>query len=123
MGLPWMEREKWASVTSDLMNITNFDDNVIRYSKYGKPNRKISSKKIDLCTQRIAKPLDIVRRLSKYAGYLVITLPEFLGLNLEVVRVVIPELITLSLPSFPPRFHPRFNISGGVINNEPHPLA
>jgi len=122
MGLPWMDLEKWEGIKRNTTSITNFDDNVIFYAKYGKPPRKVSRSAFGSNANN-SRPLDAVRKLSKYAGFLVITLPEFEDLNLEVVRVSIPELLTLSLPSFPPRLHPRFNSCGGISNNVPHPLA
>ena len=61
--------------------------------------------------------------MSRYAGYLVITTPEFENMNLEVVRVSIPELLPLCLPSYPPYYHKRYETIGGIRNNVPHPLA
>lgn len=61
--------------------------------------------------------------LSRYACFMNITLPEFDKLNLSVTRVVLPELLPICLPSYPPFHHSRYKTIGGIRNEYPHPLA
>jgi len=124
MNLPWMDPEKYRTITRKSTGINNLDDNVILYAKYGKP-AKICSK-----TEMFNDPgektynvLKNIQKMSKYAGYLILTIPEFENMNLEVVRVCIPELLPLCLPSYPPYYHKRYETTGGIRNNVPHPLA
>lgn len=125
MHLPWIDNDKYLSIKKDKKTIGNLDDNVILYSKYGKPQNVINSNCYFENTQREKsyKPISSLSKLSKFACYLQITLPEFSGLNLEVTRVIIPELLPMCLPSYPPRYHKRYEKIGGIINNAPHPLA
>jgi thiazole/oxazole-forming peptide maturase SagD family component len=60
--------------------------------------------------------------VSKWATYLDITPPELADTPWKVVRVLIPELLSMCLPGFPPRAHPRLRQYGGVSNVAPHPL-
>lgn len=122
MGLPWIDHKRWNSVSSDIKNIKNFDDNVIKYAKYGKPHLQMKQSNF-VSTKRCSSPLTYVKRNYPQSGYLVITAPEFQHLNLEVVRVCIPGLIVLSLPSYPPQYHPRFLSNEGISNYAAHPLA
>lgn len=124
MNLPWMDGSKYRNITKGTTKINNLDDNVILYSKYGKSN-KVEHKTVYTATHK-KKDYNLVKtvqKLSKFAGYLVITAPEFDNLNLEVVRICIPELLPLCLPSYPPYFHNRYKTIGGIKNNVPHPLA
>ena len=124
MNLPWLDGSKYRNITKGTTKINNLDDNVILYSKYGKSN-KVEHKTVYTATHK-KKDYNLVKtvqKLSKFAGYLVITAPEFDNLNLEVVRICIPELLPLCLPSYPPYFHNRYKTIGGIKNNVPHPLA
>ena len=121
MGLPWMDHSRWKAVTADIKNIKNFDDNVIKYAKYGKPF--LQTRQSNFAAVKKCSALSYVKRNHPCSGYLVITAPEFQNLNLEVVRVCIPELIALSLPSYPPQYHPRFLSNEGIGNYAAHPLA
>ncbi|VDK52855.1 unnamed protein product, partial [Cylicostephanus goldi] len=122
MNLPWIHYEKWSSIEKNLKNIRNFDDNVAKYAKYGKPHLKAGTSNF-IPGKVQGSTLSYVRKNYPHSGYLVITAPEFEGLNLEVVRVCIPELLPLSLPSYPPQHHPRFLSNGGIVNHVAHPLA
>ncbi len=71
----------------------------------------------------------IVRRLirdiaqvSEYASYLDITPPELADTPWRVVRVLIPELLSMCLPGLPANVHPRMQSYGGVTHVAPHPL-
>ncbi|VDK49039.1 unnamed protein product [Cylicostephanus goldi] len=122
MNLPWINYDKWLSVEKDVKNIKNFDENVIKYAKYGKPNLEFGAPNF-VPGEVKDSALSYVKKNYPRSGYLVITAPEFEGLNLEVARVCIPELLPLSLPSYPPEHHPRFLSNGGIVNHVPHPLA
>lgn len=125
MNIPWMNYEKYKSIQKNKIEINNLDDNVIMYSKYGKPRQVKHDYKYykNLDCERKCNFIHNLKKISKYAGFLNITLPEFQRLNLEVVRVVIPELLSLCLPSYPPYYHQRYEEIGGIRNNVPHPLA
>ncbi|MGI5183609.1 YcaO-like family protein [Dactylosporangium sp. CA-152071] len=66
--------------------------------------------------------LEMVAGVSRWATYLDITPPELAGTDWKVVRVLIPELLSMCLPGMPPKAHPRMVAHGGVTNVHPHPL-
>ena len=125
-NIPWIDREKYRSIKSRIEKVTNLDDNVIWYSKFGKQNN-VRHEKTDCFKDNLAekdnKIIKKLKELSEYAGFLDITLPNFKGLNLNVTRVIIPELLPMCLPSYPQYHHPRFDEIGGIENNTIHPLA
>lgn len=123
MNLPWMDYEKYKEITKKSVKINNLDDNVTLYAKYGKPQTVKHEVELYKNTKKKYNVLKNIQKISKYAGYLVITSPEFEFMNLEVVRVCIPELLPLCLPSYPPYYHKRYREVGGIKNNVPHPLA
>ena len=125
MHLPWIDNDKYSSIKLDKRPIGNLDDNVILYSKYGKPKNVVNNNCYfdNVPGEKSYRPISSLNKLSKYACYLQITLPEFSGLNLEVTRVVIPELLPMCLPSYPPQYHKRYKEIGGIVNYVPHPLA
>jgi hypothetical protein len=51
-----------------------------------------------------------------------ITPAELSETRWKVMRVFVPELVSMSLPGVPPRNHPRIRDYGGVTNDRPHPL-
>jgi thiazole/oxazole-forming peptide maturase SagD family component len=53
--------------------------------------------------------------------FLDITTGDAAALGFHVARVWSPDLLTLSLPNFPPGSHPRFNAYGGFQDASPHP--
>ncbi len=66
--------------------------------------------------------LRMVAGISQWATYLDITPPELADTDWKVVRVLIPELLSMCLPGLPPKAHPRMLSYGGVTNDQPHPL-
>lgn len=60
--------------------------------------------------------------VSQWAGYLDITPPELADTPWKVVRVLIPELLSMCLPGFPSKGHPRMRAHGGATHVVPHPL-
>lgn len=61
-------------------------------------------------------------KLSQYAAFIDITPPETQPRGWHVMRVFIPELVTMCLPGVPYSEHPRMQEFGGVRNAYPHPL-
>jgi len=116
---------------------TDLDTNVLYYAS---PNE--ASEKLRIVESRVAGSVRLseapsyadtneaaIARLtrelaavSRWATYLDITPPELADTPWKVVRVVIPELLSMCLPGYPPRAHPRFAEYGGVTNVAPHPL-
>ncbi|HWG99753.1 MAG TPA: YcaO-like family protein [Pilimelia sp.] len=70
----------------------------------------------------LAALIRMVGGVSRWACYLDITPPELAGTDWTVVRVLVPELLSMCLPGLPPRAHPRMLAYGGVTNEHPHPL-
>lgn len=123
----------------DYTNIMDIDTNVIFYAlpKYKHISLKLmrdltgetvihlnelkrySSDNIRATLQHLIREL---RKISEWAIALEITLPDIKELGFRVVRVFIPELYCLCLPSFPYDAHKRILKYGGVKNEFPHPL-
>jgi len=70
----------------------------------------------------IGSLLTMVASVSEWATYLDITPPELADTPWRVVRILVPELLSMCLPGFPARVHPRMLAHGGVSNAAPHPL-
>ena len=70
----------------------------------------------------LAELIRMVAGVSEWATYLDITPPELADTDWKVVRVLIPELLSMCLPGLPPKAHPRMRAYGGVSNEFPHPL-
>jgi thiazole/oxazole-forming peptide maturase SagD family component len=66
--------------------------------------------------------LEMVTGFSRHAVVLDITPAELADTSWKVMRVFVPELVSMSLPGVPPRNHPRIREYGGVVNDRPHPL-
>jgi thiazole/oxazole-forming peptide maturase SagD family component len=54
--------------------------------------------------------------------YLELTTPDVADLGFHVCRSYSPDLLSLSLPSFPQAGHPRFEAYGGFHVRDPHPF-
>lgn len=119
MNISWIESEKYQNPIPDKIN--NLEDNVIKYARFGKGVKPEHRLQIEF-ESHDTDPLENVRRISKWGGCLEITGSEFEDLNLHTVRVCIPELLPLPIPSFVPKFHKRYQWAGGIINSLPHPL-
>jgi thiazole/oxazole-forming peptide maturase SagD family component len=63
-----------------------------------------------------------VSKLSQFAVFLDVTPPEVREQGWYVMRVLVPELITMCIPGIPYSQHPRFAAFGGIRNQLPHPL-
>lgn len=70
----------------------------------------------------LAELIRMVAGISEWVTYLDITPPELADTEWKVVRVLIPELLSMCLPGMPPKAHPRMLRYGGVTNDRPHPL-
>jgi len=62
-----------------------------------------------------------LKNISSYAVRLDITPPELGHTDWSVARVFFPEMVQVSLPSFPYSAHPRLLQFGGIQNHLPHP--
>ena len=62
-----------------------------------------------------------LKNVSSYAVHLDITPPELEHTDWSVARVFFPEMVQVSLPSFPYSGHPRLLQFGGIQNQLPHP--
>ena len=62
-----------------------------------------------------------LKKISRYAVHLDITPPELEHTDWSVARVFFPEMVQVSLPSFPYGAHPRLLQFGGIQNHLPHP--
>jgi thiazole/oxazole-forming peptide maturase SagD family component len=72
-----------------------------------------------------ADTAQLVRQLGsvcEHGVYLDITPPETHGRGWKVMRVLLPELVTMCVPGVPYDEHPRLKAYGGVRNGHPHPL-
>ncbi len=65
--------------------------------------------------------LSQLKNISSYAVHLDITPPDLEHTDWSVVRVFFPEMVQVSLPSFPYSAHPRLRQFGGIRNQLPHP--
>lgn len=72
--------------------------------------------------EEIAQSLSMIRKVSDQAVYLDITPIEVKGEGWHVIRTFFPELVQMSLPSYPYSNHPRMKKHGGVTNELPHPI-
>ncbi len=124
----------------DYTKITDLDSNVSFYAEPNNqavslslikeitdPNRTIHIDDLPQVTSR--KPDDqlqfTLKQLNKVSQYAVtteITTPDIAELGFRVVKVFIPELNYMTLPSYPYTNHPRILSYGGVQNQYPHPL-
>lgn len=129
MTMVWVDEEHYKEISADIstLSIDNLDDNVVYYAKYGidaiaRKTQKYTLSSVDK-VDSLTDIIKSVKDLSQYAGYMDITPPEFYGKNMQICRTIIPELLPVCLPSFPPFYHPRYKDVGGIINNVPHPMA
>jgi len=72
--------------------------------------------------KEIGDILGKLNKISNYGVFLYITPPEVMNKGWKVVRTFFPELVQMSLPSFPYSNHPRLKKYGGVLNELPHPV-
>lgn len=66
--------------------------------------------------------LSSLKDISEKGIFLDITPPEVANIGYRVMRVYIPELFPLCLPSLPYGYHPRIIQFGGLSNTFPHPM-
>jgi len=69
----------------------------------------------------LAHLADAFARSGKELLFLDITTDDAAALGFRVLRVWSPDLLSLSLPRFPPAAHQRFNAYGGFQDASPHP--
>ena len=123
---------------SGIQNFTDLDTNVAYYAHPHDSKRKKEiiydmvegSKKLsDMkdfssgeSNQDLVNLLSGLQEISNYGVYLDVTPPEAKERGWHVMRVFIPELLTMCLPGIPYSNHPRILEYGGVKNSYPHPL-
>jgi thiazole/oxazole-forming peptide maturase SagD family component len=66
--------------------------------------------------------IEQLSKVSQYGVSLDITPPETRSRGWKVMRVFVPELVTMCVPGVPYGCHPRLNAYGGIRNRHPHPL-
>jgi len=96
MNIPWTNKDGFLAVNRDIKNITNLDDNVIYYAKFGKPELKYRENEKILKMEKSSDFKNLLQKLgtfSKYAAFLHVTPPGFKYMNLEVSRVIVPEWV------------------------------
>ncbi len=90
-----------------------------------KKTRKVTTKDFANRNATFKDVQKILYKRSLHPLYLDMTAPEISELGLHVTKVLVPELVQLSLPSYPflqnPRFY-SFIPRGSGINPYPHPL-
>jgi thiazole/oxazole-forming peptide maturase SagD family component len=69
-----------------------------------------------------ARLIQQLSAFSTYGVFLDITPPETASRGWKVMRVFLPELLTMCVPGVPYTEHPRMKRHGGVRNEYPHPL-
>jgi ribosomal protein S12 methylthiotransferase accessory factor len=114
----------------NIKDIMDFDRNFIFYLKYKKNIFDFlinSSSRVylkDLLKKRKSDFKKCIKKIRNKKWYLLtldLTLPEISEIGFYVTKTLIPELIQLSIPSFPFLAHPRYkNIK--IKNSLPHPL-
>jgi thiazole/oxazole-forming peptide maturase SagD family component len=123
----------------DYSNISNLDSNVAFYSS--PDNYQLGIHLIDKLTDSKLLRLNTLENykdknkeknlmylikelmnISKYATAFNVTTPDIETLGFRVVKVFVPEMMFMSLPSYPYTNHPRMKKYGGVKNKYPHPL-
>ncbi|WP_217587148.1 YcaO-like family protein [Lentibacillus saliphilus] len=124
MNVSWTDKEKFKSVIQQTV-FDNLDDNVLYYARLGKPDHLTTRANPLKAREKSTDLKELTRSLadfSTYAGFLNITPPDFAGCNQVITRIVVPELLPLCIPSFPPAHHPRYATIGGMLNDLAHPL-
>jgi thiazole/oxazole-forming peptide maturase SagD family component len=120
------------------LNFTDLDSNVAYFAapedaetKKNVIRKMVNGKKVLSSFKRYetndvaADTARLVRQLSsvsKYGVYLDITPPETSSQGWRVMRVFLPELVTMCVPGVPYSRHPRIVACGGIHNEYPHPL-
>jgi thiazole/oxazole-forming peptide maturase SagD family component len=87
-----------------------------------KPLTSLRSSSVGKVEEDLRAVVSALHKVSRFAAFLDVTPPEVIEAGWHVVRVVVPELVTMSLPGLPYRQHPRVVANGGCRNEYPHPL-
>lgn len=135
-GALYMPKEYVPSASGQ--NFTDLDSNVALFAspENGDAKRQVlrdmvgsrttlSSLKSFATDDPTADTARLIRQLSKiseYGVYLDVTPPETRHRGWKVMRVFLPELVTMCVPGVPYSQHPRIQRYGGIRNEYPHPL-
>ncbi|WEV40753.1 YcaO-like family protein [Lactobacillus sp. ESL0681] len=127
INLGWMNSKLLRTAVDELNHMDNLDKNVAYYTIHDKPRLKENRVKLSISDEGKAESLqDLIFKnsnLLKWAGVTNITPHEFADMNLNVSRVIAPQMLPMCMPSYPPKLHPRYQHTGGIINNVEHPMA
>lgn len=121
-----------------LARFTDLDTNVAFYANMDNAEAKRSAiwslvegtevlsslrnKSLGTVERDCASLISALSEISRFGVFLDVTPPEVSAYGWRVVRVIVPELITMCLPGIPYSCHPRFSAFGGISNDLPHPL-
>jgi len=90
-------------------------------SSFSEVPKVLSLKKIRKKFIRFSTCIKKLKKLGWHFLTLDLTLPDVEECGFYVTKVLIPELVQLSLPSYPFFAHPRYK-KFGIKNKLPHPL-
>jgi thiazole/oxazole-forming peptide maturase SagD family component len=135
-GPLYMPKEYLAS--SPRSTFTDLDSNVAFFASPDEAAKKrevidqlIAGRRVLSAMKRYETGADgndtakLIRQLScisEYGVFLDVTPPETCDRGWKVIRVLIPELVTMCVPGVPYSAHPRIKAFGGIRNEYPHPL-
>lgn len=126
INMGWTNPDILKEASQQIGKMDNLDINVAYYALNHKPKLNVNDKYI-LNDKRKAKNLRELISLNndilKWATFVNITPHEFDNLNLNIIRIVAPNLLPVCMPSYPPTLHPRYQETGGVVNLYEHPMA
>jgi thiazole/oxazole-forming peptide maturase SagD family component len=122
--------------TIDPLAISDLDNNVLYYAlprnlslldqRFSRINRIAASdlpQYPQLSEAELTKYLlDQYRQFNKRLYYLELSTPDVRDLGFYVCRTYSPDLLSLSLPSYPPANHPRLRDYGDTVVFDPHPF-
>lgn len=126
INMSWLKPDLLMGSSNMLGKMDDLDKNVAYYALHDKPDMKVNSSSLEYDSKKatnLEEMITLNKDLLQWAGISNITPHEFDDLNLQVTRVVAPNLLPVCMPSFPPISHPRYKATGGVINNVEHPMA
>lgn len=123
MKMSWINTDFYDF--SKKAKIDNLDKNVAYYAIKGKPVLKSNLKNLNYKKKvfSLRELINVNKEKLQWSAFSNITPIEFKNLNLEVVRIICPELLPVAMPDYPPKNHPRYKLTGGIINEFAHPMA
>lgn len=126
INMSWLKPDLLMNASKMLGEMDDLDKNVAYYALHDKPDMKLNPALIDSevrMATNLKEMITMNKDLLEWAGISNITPHEFDDLNLQVTRIVAPNILPVCMPSFPPKNHPRYLNTGGVMNDVEHPMA